>query len=175
MYNQKDKKAAVKEVQRYLFFLSDKKHKSIPRIPIDGEFDEETRVAVKEFQRIKGLAQTGEVDYITYTELYREYDEAMLDHKTQDYFFLSSRLPLKEGELGDDIRIMNLMLGEFKKTYPCLTDAGEGSYFSLRSANAVEELREIFMLPDSRIFDKQLYRRSIAELNSIHLAEKKYD
>ena len=76
MYRQSDKEEAIKEVQEYLFFLSDKKYDTIKRIPIDGVFDKETEEAVIEFQLANSIEPTGIVDYETFTLLEREYSIA---------------------------------------------------------------------------------------------------
>ena len=51
MYPLSDKVSAIREVQKFLHLISDKKGSTIPRVSIDGIYGEETRGAVSEFQR----------------------------------------------------------------------------------------------------------------------------
>jgi peptidoglycan hydrolase-like protein with peptidoglycan-binding domain len=166
MYYQNDRKSAVREIQRFLFLLSDKKYKNIPRIPIDGFFDGETKTAVSEYQKIKGISPTGIVDYITFTMLYEDYTAVLEDFYTNDYILGDGSLPLKEGDQNEDVRILHLMITELRKSYPQLTDVGSSSYYSKKTGDAIEELRKLFFMPPSREFDKELYRRSVNELNA---------
>ena len=46
MYQQSNKNAAVKEIQTYLYLISDRMYADVPRIPIDGIYDSETEAAV---------------------------------------------------------------------------------------------------------------------------------
>ena len=166
MYRQENKKAAVYEIQEYLFFLSDKKYPSIPRVPIDGTFDGETRDAVIEFQKIMLLSPSGIVDYETFTALYEEYEIARLDYDTENYIFRNGTLPLKENDQNEDVRVLHTMINRLRKTYPQITDAGSGAYFSKNTAEAIKQMRILFALPGKPILDKALYRRIKSEIDA---------
>ncbi|MBO5908350.1 MAG: peptidoglycan-binding protein [Clostridia bacterium] len=172
MYQQNNKKAAVTEIQSYLFFLSDKKYPQIPRVPIDGVFDKETENAVIEFQKIMLLSPTGVVDFETFTKLYNEYESAMIDYNTENYIFGNSNLPLKENDQNEDVRALHVMVNRLRKTYPQINAVGTGSYFSTSTKNALKELRGIFYLPGLPILDKALYRRMKEEINARERIEK---
>ena len=166
MYLQSDKKAAITEIQKYLFFLSDKKYNTIPRIPIDGIFDEETKNAVIEFQKIMLLETTGVVDFETFTLLYQEYEQTLNDYNTENYIFGHANFPLKENDQNEDVRALHVMINRLRKTYPQVTDIGTGSYFSHNTKNALTELRSIFSLKGEPILDKPLYRRIKNEIDA---------
>lgn len=166
MYQQSDKKSAITEVQKYLYVLSDKKYKEIPRVPIDGIFDEETRSAIRKFQEIKSIFATGIVDLETYTALYKDYLKAEEEFYTSDYILGDGRLPLFETNQNEDVRTLNLMINELRKSYPEIKYVGTGSYYSKATADAVEYLREIFLFPKSRKVDKAFYNRLLLELNA---------
>ena len=73
MYDTSDKAAAIRAVQRFLLEL----HYfdgTIPFITIDGIYGDDTRAAVRAYQRLRGLPETGEVDYGTFRPLYAEKD-----------------------------------------------------------------------------------------------------
>ena len=63
---------AVREVQRYLRAVS-YRHKEVPHIGIDGIFGEETREALRAFQRRFSLPPTGVADSESFRLLYREF------------------------------------------------------------------------------------------------------
>ncbi|MBE6655649.1 MAG: peptidoglycan-binding protein [Ruminococcaceae bacterium] len=63
---------AIAEVQRYLRALS-YHHASIPHVGVDGIYGEQTREAVRAFQALFALSQTGIVDQETFSRLYREF------------------------------------------------------------------------------------------------------
>ena len=174
MYYQSDKKAATKEIQKYLYVLSGTKYPQIPRIPIDGAFDIETEAAVIEFQKIKNISPTGKVDYETFTELYIEYLSVIEDESCANYILGDGKFPLKENDQNEDVKALHIMINELRKTYPQISDPPSGSYFSAKTANAIEDIRRLFLMPSSRELDKALYRRMLTELNRIKDFEEKY-
>ena len=146
MYLQSDKKSAIKEIQKYLYILSDRKYIQIPRVPIDGIFDKETEGAVYKFQEIKNLTPSGTVDYKTFTELYLDYLDAIKNDYANDYIYGFGSLPLKENDQNEDVKAMHIMINALRKVYPQITEVGSGSYFTKRSGDAIENLREIFLM-----------------------------
>jgi peptidoglycan hydrolase-like protein with peptidoglycan-binding domain len=62
---------AIAEVQRYLRALS-YRHESIPHVGVDGIYNDETREAVRAFQALFALLETGVADRETFERLYRE-------------------------------------------------------------------------------------------------------
>ena len=63
---------AVAEIQRYLRAVS-YRYKEIPHVGIDGIYGGETKDAVRAFQLLFSLAETGVVDSLTFEHLYREF------------------------------------------------------------------------------------------------------
>ena len=173
MYQQTDKKSAIKEIQKYLYVLSDRKYTEIPRIPIDGIFDKETEAAVIKFQEIKLLSKSGIVDYETFTALYDDYLGVVEDVYTADYIFGDGSFPLSENDQSEDVRALHIMINELRKTYPQINPVGTGAYFSKRTGDAIEILSELFILPKSRKLNKELYRRMIDEINARNRFEEK--
>ena len=83
MYRLGDKRAAIREIQKYLHFISDRITNEVPRIAIDGIYGNESKEAVMAFQEYKGIAKTGEVDYETFNLLYSEYLKAKLKYQRE--------------------------------------------------------------------------------------------
>ena len=174
MYQQNNQSEAIKEIQTYLFFLSDKKYDSINRIPIDGVFDKETEQAVIAFQKETSIDPTGIVDYETFTTLYSEYVTAYEEFYEKAYIIGDGSLPLKENDQNEDVRALHIMINELQKSYPQISEVGSGSYFSSRTGDAIENIADLFSFQKTRVLDKALYTRIKEEIASRKLFEEKY-
>ena len=164
MYRLEDERAAIREIQKYLYFISDSIYPEIPRVAIDGIYGEETREAVRVFQRIVGLDENGNVDYETFTMLYAEYLNAQLLIESEKFFIDTKIFPVKEGDMGREILYINLMLDELGKIYSEMGRVDIKPYFTQSSENAVKELRKIFMLESSPVIDLLLFNKMRHEL-----------
>ena len=164
MYRLGDERAAIREIQKYLHFISDRTITEIPRVAIDGVFGEETKDAVRVFQKCKNLSQSGAVDYETFTALFKEFSEARLLFEAEEYFIDEGLFPFKRGDTGREVLYLNLMLDELKSIFRDIERIDLKPYFSLSTENAVREVRKIFMLEDSAIIDLALFRRMRYEL-----------
>lgn len=63
---------AIAEVQRYLRAVS-YKHSEVPHVGVDGIYGKETEAAVRAFQLLSALKETGQVDDLTFLLLYKEF------------------------------------------------------------------------------------------------------
>ncbi len=63
----------VTDLQTYLSYISDF-YTDIPKIPVTGYFGSQTAEAVRFFQRLFGLEQTGAVGAVTWNEIAQQYD-----------------------------------------------------------------------------------------------------
>ena len=164
MYRLGDDRAAVREIQRYLHFISDRRYAEIPRVAIDGYYGEETKIAVKEFQKLMGIIESGTVDYQTFTKLYDEYLKAKLLSKAEESFIDEKRFPFALGDKGREVLYINLMLDELSKYFCELGRVDIKPYFSLSTENAIKEIRSIFMLNPIPNVDFNLFERMKYEL-----------
>lgn len=174
MYHQTDKKAAVREIQRYLFSISDVMYTEIPRVPIDGVFDEETAAAVRIYQSIKGLNSTGKVDYESFLAMQEDYAAITEDERTRDFIIGDTEFPIGVGSISEDVRTLHLMINELAKSFSAVLEVGTGAYYSTRTAASVEALRELFRYPPAPFVDKQLFIRMDSELKARRRAKEKY-
>ena len=101
----------VRELQGYLRTISRYKN-NIPLIIIDGIYSEETKDAVKEFQRLNSLPVTGVVDEKTWNAIYLEY--LQIAETTGKPIcieaFPSSDFMLSPGSVGEEVYFLQLML-----------------------------------------------------------------
>ena len=174
MYHITDKEAAVKEIQRYLYVISDTAYPEIPRIPIDGDFDGETRVAVEKFQQIMGIEITGKVNSETFRLLYEEYLAVTAEKSTDDSIIGDDNFPLEEGSHSEDVRALHIIINELKKTYTELPFVGTGAFYNRITAEAVRMLREIYMLAPGSSGDKKLHSRLKEDIDARRRVKQKY-
>ncbi len=64
---------SVEDLQTYLNFIG-RNIAELPEVSVTGYFGEQTEAAVREFQRLFGLEQTGAVGPVTWYQIAREYD-----------------------------------------------------------------------------------------------------
>lgn len=100
----------VAQIQKCLRRLS-YKFNDVRYIIENGTYDDETKHAVMDFQRIFGLEQTGEVDKMTFDKINEEYEKMLAENKRpmKVDFFVKSDKVLKRGDSGDDVMALQIM------------------------------------------------------------------
>ena len=167
MYELMDTKSAIKEIQKFLHTVSVIVNPAVPRIAIDGIYGEETFEAVKIFQILYGIPDTGYVDLNTFDTLYFIYSEAVTDKKRPDYVITNSAFPIRLGSQGSNVIAIHLYITELLSKYPDIGSVCRGSYFSEHTKSAVMNLQRIFNLPPTGEIDSALYQRILTEIDSI--------
>ncbi len=170
-----DTEMAIREVQTFLHFIRDKKHNEITRVAIDGIFGKETEDAVREFQRIYGLYESGVVDRETFELLNKIYLELLLEYNASEFVITSEGFPLSLGSQNNDVLVLNIMLIELGKNYSDIGDVRKSNYYSTETENAVTNLQKIFRIEENGIVDALFYDRLRDELIFIQLLETEYD
>jgi peptidoglycan hydrolase-like protein with peptidoglycan-binding domain len=164
MYKLGDERAAIREIQKYLHFVSDRVTDEVPRIAIDGFFGEETKDAVRAFQKYKGIDESGTVDFLTFTLLYEEYKLAEFLQEAEGFIIGKELFPLKFGDSGNSILLINIMLNELGKIYRSIGRVDVKPYFSHSTEEAVKNIRAIYMLESIPIVDLLLFDKMQYEL-----------
>lgn len=175
MYNIQDKSAVIREVKRYLYDVAHNMYPDMKSTTIDGIFDGDSAEAVRDYQRIKGLPINGTIDYITFLALADDYKCVQRKRAERDYVLSAAPFPYSRGDYSDDVKVINLMLSEFRDVYHDLTNVGKGGYYSAYTSSAVREIRKIFMMEDSDEVDSALYERMRTELDAIQRNRKHND
>ena len=133
---------------------------SIPKIPnVDGVFGPETGDAVREFQRIFNLAQTGTVDKSTWYSIQRIYNavkrlseldsEGIRDEEASNQF----KDLLSEGDSGEDIRTIQYYLQLIAGFNPAVPTPPVDGYFGESTTEAVRAFQQAYDLPVTGIVD----------------------
>jgi peptidoglycan hydrolase-like protein with peptidoglycan-binding domain len=160
-----DRRNAIKRIQTYLHFIRDRRYSELPPIFPDGIYGEETVSAVKAFQKMWGLRETGVVDLVTNNAIY----SAFID--TVDTILLTKNnardFPVYNGSSGIAVAEVNLLLRKLRKIYIDLPRSDTGDYFGYNTLSAVKYMQEIFGLDPSGVVDVALFNRLVREANLI--------
>ncbi len=129
-------------------------YEAIPTITINGFYDEATERAVKAFQRVFGLPQTGIVDETTWHDLYRAYagiEESMHEVDSDMAPKLYPGTILREGMTSDDIRILQEYLTYIHETIPEIPAVKNTGYFGPLTKSAVLAFQQFAGLPENGV------------------------
>ena len=166
MYSLNARKSAIKEIKKYLYFVREYVYPEITKTPIDSVYDKNTASAVKTFQKNVGLDASGEVDFLTFNTLYSTYKNAIDNKTASNYILTDDEFPFMPGNIGEDIRIINMLINQLSLVYSEIESVGNGNYYSKKTEDAVRILRRIFMMQDAEYVDKTLYTRMKKELDA---------
>ena len=175
MYELLDKAAAIKEIQKFLFVISDKVNSDVPRVAIDGIYGEETRNAVLIFQNLYDINGDGTVDRITFDKMYVLYRDALDEDLRRDYIITDNGFPISVGTQNNDVMYIHLLLNELGKTYRDIERVDiKSTFFSERSKRAVKDLEKIFRIEGKGEVDSLFLLRMENEIASIKRANEEY-
>lgn len=160
MYDTSDREAAIRAVQRFLLEL----HyfdSTIPFITIDGIYGDSTRAAVRAYQRLRGLPETGEVDYETFRPLYADYARALRARTGTAIVPPDTPLPIKTGAVGDGVLTVQRLMNKLAERYSLTPRTDESGVYSYASGITANALRRIYRLPEdgtvtAEFFDKMV-------------------
>ncbi len=175
MYFTGDEKAAVKEIQQYLLSYYYFIDSDIDRVAVDGIYGEETKNSVIKYQKIKGLQESGKVDLSTFNSLRNDYIIAEEKNKADKSILSKKTFPLKSGNIGKDVLILNLHLSELREKYNDIMRVKKDIFFSSETENAVRDMQRIFLIEENGIVDAVLFERLEREVEAIYLANEKYN
>lgn len=165
MYRIEDRRAAVSEIQRYLRLSSDRIYSDILPVSIDGIYGSETQSSVSEYQHIAGIPVNGRVDYTTFSKLFDTYREAKFLRRANNFLIKESSFPIKRGDHGNEVILINLMLDQLQKIYKQITKVKINEYYSAATESATKQARQIFIMAPSEGVDKVLFDRMQYELS----------
>lgn len=141
---------AIFNLQTYLRALSFADDR-ITRVPIDGIFDSDTERAVSDFQRTRGLEDTGIVDKETWDAIYKEFKEVSeKNDRDQNINLFPKYPPSYEAQLGEEnafISLVQLLLRELSVIYDDFEDLEITGKFDLATQDAVKIFQQAARLP----------------------------
>ncbi|MCU4775009.1 peptidoglycan-binding protein [Bacillus cereus] len=139
-----DQKGAVLTVQKYLFHIR-KKYLDIPEVIISGKFDANTVNAVKKFQKIYEIPESGIVDELTWNKL-------------NDMYVYVTNLPgiypiLQNGSQGESVKTLQTLLKKYG-----YYDGQIDGFYGLGTEKSVKEFQKIKGFTVTGIVRKELWR-----------------
>lgn len=153
---------AILNLQRYLRAISFVDPR-IPRVPVDGLFDSDTRLAVEIYQTTRGLPVTGIVDKNTWDSLFAEYGRVTAaQYRPSTPNFFPAGPPDYEAALGDEdafIFLLQIMLRELSSVYDGISDVEISGVFDSPTENAVKIFQRASLLPDTGRVDLTTWNR----------------
>ena len=175
MYELLNKPAAIKEVQKFLYVISDRVNNEVPRVTIDGIYGDETKNAVLIFQRLYNLEGDGTVDRITFDKMYILYKQARNNDMSSDYIITENGFPVKLGDQNNDVVYIHLLINELKKTYQDIQGVDiKSNYFSDVTKKAVEDLDQIILIDGNGEVDANFLLRMENELDALNRIREIY-
>ena len=115
-----NERESIANLQRYLRQLSFE-FPDIPSPPIDGIFDTATEDALRAYQRIRGLEQTGRADLESWNMLFRDYNASLDRTGGANGFYIFPHFPIDyavyPGEKHFLVEVIQYILNELRILY----------------------------------------------------------
>jgi len=141
-----DTGANVRVIQ-YILSVVAAYYDAVPEISITGTYDEATANAVRAFQQIYGLPQTGELEEDTWEDLYRAYkgiaDTVPVDPDSEEIVLYPGMI-LREGMQNEYVRVLQRYLTEINKSYPQIPAVSDTGYFGPLTKSSVTAFQRLF-------------------------------
>ncbi|MBQ6847335.1 MAG: peptidoglycan-binding protein [Clostridia bacterium] len=151
---------------------------AIPKIPnVNGTFGVETEAAVRKFQEIFSLPQTGIVDKATWYKIKRYYNgvKGLAELASEGITLEEATIPfttqLSEGNSGIDVRTLQYYLSIIAYFNSNLEPVPLGGIFDAATVDAVERFQAFYGLPVTGIVDNdtwntidRIYTETVAAL-----------
>lgn len=170
-YRIDDERGPIRELQRYLLTLA-YLHEEIPKVTIDGFYSETTREAVKVFQQMENIEESGVVDLETWELLYTRYREATVAEESSSAFPHTSDFPLHLGETGIAVIVLQALLTELSYAYPNVLRPAVTGQFGLTTADSVRALQRNYGRYADGVVDLALWARMIRDYEARRTQER---
>lgn len=153
----------VRDIQIRLNRIS-RNYPAIPKISeTDGVFDDATEAAVKKFQEIFNLPQTGEVDKATWYKIIYIYTSikrlAELNSEGLSLEDVQKRYneELSIGMQNGNVRILQYFLAVIGAYYSAVQPVDITGYFGEQTEASVRSFQQVYGLPQTGIVDRQTW------------------
>ena len=159
---------AVKNLQKYLRELSYYDDRITP-VPIDGIFENATKCAVKDFQKLHSLPENGIVDKKTWDSIYKSNKECIKNHAEPEGIFPCpygrSGFCIEKNERSDLVMIVQIMLNTLKMGYDDFGDIEVNGVCDETTQNAVRHFQKCNFLPQTGLVDTATWNRLASGYN----------
>lgn len=139
-----DSRPYIIELQGYLRAIQRARNGS-STVPQDGYYGPTTAEGVRQFQQEEGLPPTGRVDADTWDALYRSYRQ--VQQAAQVPTAIRGYTPIQEGDRGDPVTFLNVMIGRLARVYNNVPYTPPGDSYSAATAAAIRGIQTWAGLP----------------------------
>ncbi|MBR4874578.1 MAG: peptidoglycan-binding protein [Clostridia bacterium] len=173
-----DTGSVVRRIQNSLNIISTN-YPLIPKITPDGVFGESTEEAVRTFQRIFNLTPDGVVGRATWYRIVslvvgiNRLNE--LDSIGNTLFGLSLEYPdaISEGNTGEKVSIMQLMLNILSEYYNEIPPVPNSGSFESQTLNGVLAFQKLAGVPETGVVDDRTWELMYNAVKGIYISEGK--
>ena len=168
----------VRRIQNTLNGIA-KNYPLIPKVTPDGVFGEATEEAVETFQRIFNLTPDGVVGRATWYRLVSLFVGINrlneLNSVGNTLFGLSLEYPdaITEGDTGEKVAIMQLMLNILSEYYDEIPAVPQTGSFEQQTLNGVLAFQKTFGLPENGVGDDRTWEAMYNAVKGIYIAEER--
>lgn len=159
-YSEKKRKADIRELQNYLYCIHLKTGK-IPSVIPDGFYDENTRNAVKTFQNLYSLPETGETDRSTWETIARVHRHLSCSTPEPLHIFPSDEYCVNEGESGTLVFVLQAMLMTLNHEFDCLPEINVSGIYDRHTSDAIRHIQKLAFYPETGTTDKYTWNNII--------------
>lgn len=146
MADNQNEREAIRNLQTYLRRIS-QFDSDIRLVPLDGIYEESTRLAVLEFQQKYGLPLTGVADRETWTMIFGRFSDLTEERNPPDMISPFPRNPtgyeLQTGDTQFLVDIVQFILEELKIDYDTLGEVKRTGTYDADTEQAVEEFQRL--------------------------------
>lgn len=146
----------VQYVQRILNSLS-RVFADLPPLEADGIYGEDTENAVKAFQRLVGIEESGIVDTVTWNllnDVYRKEGANVTEDLGERAY---PGVLIREGDRGDNVRYITASLNTVRRRYNSIPELTDYNTFGTDTTLAVREFQRLFGLNSDGIVGKDTW------------------
>jgi len=167
-YTEKEKRQHILSLQAMLRTISFA-DADMPRLIPDGTYSEETAEAVRIFQRMHDLPETGETDLRTWKRIKKESEKAAAFHSEPTAInpFGTALTVWEQGDESPNIAVLQAMLVLISEHYPNLFPPAVSGKYCPETAAAVRRFQTVCGLPADGKTDIFTWDRLAGFYNSI--------
>lgn len=155
-----NERQSIINLQRYLRQLSFD-FPTIPQVPIDGFFESVTEQALRAYQSMKGLPNTGRVDLQTWTRLFEDYELSLARNSRGEGFYIFPRDPkdytLTLGEEHFLVEVIQYILNELRILYDDIPQNGQSGIYDEETKQGLAAFQKRNALPVSDHVDRMTW------------------
>lgn len=155
-----NERQSIENLQRYLRQLSFD-FPEIPQVPIDGIFESVTERALRAYQSMKGLPDTGRADFETWTRLFEDYENSLVRNSRGEGFYIFPRTPtdytIARGEEHFLVEVIQYILNELRALYDDIPQNGQSGIYDEATEQGLAVFQRKNGLPISHSVDRSTW------------------